>query len=232
MILTVSRQYGSDGESVARSVASSLRMAVVDRQVILEAALKAGVPPELLQRLMYSGQRKVANEIIQGLGNVTPDVAVTAAGNPLLGVYAPPVSMDTVSLEDAARAVGNIIKDIAVRGNVLIMGQGGQALLQAHPDACHVLFVAPLDIRVANVAKWHTLSLREARRQVRGSDEWRSDYLARYHNVRWLDPLLYHLVINTGLVAPGDAADLVVRALKSVNATGPATASQDLPEDT
>jgi CMP/dCMP kinase len=220
MIITVSRQFGSDGETVARSVAASLGLAVIDRETIRTAALQAGVPAELLQRLMYAGQRKVADDLIQPLGNVAPDVAVTAAGNPLLGVYAPPVSGDAVSLQDAARVVGKIIQAIAARGDVLILGQGGQALLQGQPGACHVLFVAPPEMRVANVAKWHALSLREARRRVRGADESRADFLARYYGVRWLDPLLYHLVINTGLVPAADAEALLIRVAQGA---GPAT---------
>lgn len=217
MILTVSRQLGSNGETIARSVAATLGLTVVDRDTIHASALQAGIPADLLQRLMYVGPRKVADDIIQPLGSVTPEVAVTAAGNPLLGVYAPPVSMDAISLQDAAKAVGEIIKGIAARGNVMIIGQGGQALLQDQPKVCHVLFVAPLELRVANVAAWQNLSVREARRRVRSADESRSDYLARYHGVRWLDPLLYHLVINAGLVAPADAAELVVAAAQGVD---------------
>lgn len=220
MILTVSRQLGSDGEAIARSVAATLGLTVVDREIIRAAALKSDVPPELLQRLMYSGQRNVAEEILQGLGNVTPDVAVALAGNPLLGVFAPPVSTDTVSLQEAARTIGEIIKGIALAGDVLILGQGGQALLQGQTGACHVLFVAPPDVRIANLARWHNLSQREARRRIRNADEARKDYLARYHGVRWLDPLLYHLVINTGQVAADDAAALVIRAVQAVKETG------------
>lgn len=222
MILTVSRQLGSDGETIARSVAATLGLRVVDREIVWGAAVQAGVPADLLQRLMYAGQRNVAGEIIQGLGNVTPDVAVTAAGNPLLGVFAPPVSIDTVSLQEAARAVGAIIKGMAASDHVLVLGQGGQALLQGHPGACHVLFVAPLELRVANVALWHRLSQREARRRVRTADESRTDYLARYHNVRWLDPLLYHLVINTGQVAADTAAGLVISVARGAAGAGSA----------
>ncbi len=217
MILTVSRQLGSDGETVARSVAESLGLAVVNRDTIREAALKAGVPPELLQRLMYSGQRTVAGEIIQGLGSPTPGFAAASAANPLLSLFAPSTtSTDIISLEEAVRAIGGIIRGIAARDNVMIMGQGGQALLAGQPGACHVLFVAPLEKRIANVAQWHNVSASEARRRVRGMDESRRDYLARYYNVRWLDPLLYHLVINTGLIAAGDAAALVIQAARGV----------------
>jgi cytidylate kinase len=220
MIVTVSRQLGSDGESIARSVSASLGLTVIDRETIRAAALQAGVPADLLQRLMYMGQRKVADDIIQPLGNLAPDVAISSAGNPLLGLYAPPVSGDTVSLQEAARAVGRIIRAIASRDNVLILGQGGQALLQGQAGTCHVLFVAPLELRVANVAKWNNLSLRDARRRVRGTDESRSDFLARYYGVRWLDPLLYHLVINTGLVTAEDAEALLTRAALGAASAG------------
>lgn len=216
MILTVSRQVGSGGEAIAKSIAASLGLTVVDRDTIRAAALKAGIRADLLQRLMYIGPRNVADDIIQPLGQVAPDVAVTAAGNPLLGVYAPSVSMDTINLQDAARAVGEIIRGIAARDNVLIIGQGGQALLAEHPAACHVLFVAPVELRAENVAQSYNLSLREARRRVRVIDQSRGNYLARYHNIRWLDPLLYHLVINTGLVNAEDAMVLVIRALDGV----------------
>ena len=94
----------------------------------------------------------------------------------------------------------------------LMLGQGGQALLRGMPGVCHVLFVAPLELRVANVARWH--ELKESRRPARrcaAHDEARNDYLARYHNVRWLDPLLYHLVINTERVTVDVAVALVVQ---------------------
>ncbi len=224
MIVTVSRQYGSDGETIARSVAETLGLTVVDREMIHTAALKAGISPELLQRLMYMGQRHVAGEILHGLGSVTPGVAATAAANPLLGVFSPLVSTDMVSLEEAARAVGNIIKTIAGRGNALILGQGGQALLQGQQGVCHVLFVAPFEARVARVAEWHNLSAGAARRQVRGSDEARRDYLARYHNVRWLDPLLYDLVINTARMTAEDAVQILIRAARGAEVAPGATA--------
>lgn len=216
MIVTVSRQYGSDGETVARSAAQTLGLSVVDRDVIHAAALQAGISADLLQRLMYTGQRHVADDIIHGLSSIAPGVAASAAANPLLGMFSPLVSTDVVSLEEAARAIGAIIQAIATRGNVLILGQGSQALLRGQPDARHVLFVAPFDVRVARVAEWQQLSIGEARRQVRGRDEARRDYLARYHNIRWLDPLLYDLVINTARVAAEDAADLLIRAARGI----------------
>jgi hypothetical protein len=215
MIVTVSRQFGSDGETIARAAAEQLGLTVLDRGRVREAALKAGIKRGALERLMYEGQRTVAGEILQGLGGTKP---AAASSNPLLGVYAPVAPSETIGLDETARAVGQVIRDLASQGNVMVMGQGGQALLVGMPSVCHVLFVAPIDLRVANVAKWHNLKEADARRSVRAHDEARKDYLARYHNVRWLDPLLYDLVINTQRVPADVAVGLVVAAARGAAA--------------
>lgn len=160
---------------------------------------------------MYEGQRTVAGEILQRFGTARPAGSVS---NPLLGVYAPAVSSDTVGLEEAAAAVGDVIRALARAGDTMVLGQGAQALLRETPAACHILFVAPVELRVANVAKRHNLKEADARRSVRAHDEARKDYLARYHNVRWLDPLLYDLVINTQRVPSDVAVGLVVAATR------------------
>jgi cytidylate kinase len=215
MKITVSRQFGSDGEAIARAAAERLGLAVIDRERVHAAALAAGVRPDVLQRLMYEGQRSMAGEIIQGLGVAKP---VAASSNPLLGVFAPAVSAETVGQEEAARAVGEVIRKLASEGDTLVLGQGAQALLREMPGVCHILFVAPFELRVANVAKWHNLKEAEARRAVRTRDEARKDFLARYYNVRWLDPLLYDLVINTQRVTADVAVGLVVAAARGAAA--------------
>jgi cytidylate kinase len=215
MIITVSRQFGSDGESIARAAAEQLGLAVIDRELVRSAALAAGVNRDALERLMYEGQRTVAAEILQRMGTARP---AAASSNPLLGVFAPAVSSDTVGLEEAAAAVGDVVRRLAGQGNTMVLGQGGQALLRDARNACHMLFVAPLDARVANVAKWHNLKEADARRAVRAHDAARKDYLARYHNVRWLDPLLYDLVINTQRTRGTVAIGLVVAAARGAAA--------------
>lgn len=211
MIVTVSRQFGSDGEAIARRAAEQLGLTVFDRERVRDVALGAGVKRNALDRLIDEGQRTVAGEILQGLGTAKP---VAASSNPLLGVFAPAVSSETVGLEETARAVGEVIRGLAQQGNAMIIGQGGQALLRDLPGACHILFVASVEWRVANIAQWHNLKPADARRSIRAHDEARKDYLARYHNVRWLDPLLYDLVINTQRVPAEVAVALVVAAAR------------------
>jgi len=217
MIITLSRQLGSNGDVIAARVAAALGLLLVDREYVYRAALAAGVPDDLLQRLMYEGQRSLAAMILESLAGSSPNLAVSPGlPNPLSSVFAPLLPPAPMTPEEAVQTIGLIIKDVASRGNVLILGQGGQAWLRDFRGACHVKIVAPLEVRVARVAEREGLSLAAARRRVRASDLARSEYLARYHGINWLDPLHYHLVINTGQTSVEAAVSLIVHAAQTV----------------
>ena len=108
--------------------------------------------------------------------------------------------------------VGLVICGLAHEGNVLILGRGGQALLQDYPGALHVQTVAPFSHRVEEIMARHGLDRRDAQNRVRASDRARFDYLRRYHDADWLDSTLYHLVLNTGRLSATAAADLLIAA--------------------
>ncbi len=221
MLVTLSRQMGSGGDMIAARVAAALGLLLVDREYIYRTALKAGVPDDLLHRLMYEGQRSLAGQLLDSLVG-TPSVLARGAApvtSPLGGIFSLPLLPASINLEESVRTIGLIIKDVASQGHVLVLGQGGQAWLRDYQGACHVQIVAPLDVRAARVAERERVALAQARRLVRASDLARADYVARYHGVRWLDPTLYHLVINTGYTSADTAVALIVHAAQAVGQT-------------
>ncbi len=185
MIITLSRQLGSEGDVIAARVAAALGLTLIDRERVYERALAAGVPAELLQRLMYERQRSLAAEIMDTLsGPVAQREPPAPPSSPLLSVFAPLLPPAAMSLDEAARTVGLVIKDLASQGDVLVLGQGGQCWLRGYPGACHVQIVAPLELRIARVAAREHLSLAAARRRVRVSDQARAEYLLRGGSTR------------------------------------------------
>jgi len=218
MIITLSRQLGSGGDVIAARVVAAMGLTLVDREYVYRAALAAGVPGNLLQKLMYEGQRSLAGEIMDSFGGRSSEVttAPKQAPPPLLGLYAPMLPPTAVSQEEAAGAVGLVLKDIASRGSVLILGQGAQVWLRGYTGVCHVQVVAPLELRIKRLAEREGLSSAAARRQVLSNDRARSDYLARFHNAQWLDPLLYHMILNTGPTPLEAAVSLIVHAAQVI----------------
>ncbi len=218
MIVTLSRQMGSRGDTIAARVAAALALTLADREYVYAAALRAGVPDDLLHKLMYEGGRSLAGHIFDTLTGRPADQLGSAQppANPFSGIFAPMLPPSSITPEEGAHTVGLVLKDVASRGNVLVLGQGGQAILRDYPGGCHVLVVAPLDLRVQRIAERDKLSPALARRRVRASDLARSDYLARYHGINWLEPFHYHIVINTGQTPVDAAVSLIVHAAQAI----------------
>jgi cytidylate kinase len=65
---------------------------------------------------------------------------------------------------------------------------------------------------------------RAAQDRIVERDAASADYLKRFYKVAWEDPLLYHLVINTGKVSLEQAAQIIVMLAKENEAEKPAFA--------
>jgi hypothetical protein len=135
---------------------------------------------------------------------------------PFAGLFSPAVRPISSSLEEYVRMVGLVIQGLAREGNVLIVGRGGQVLLKKHPNALHIQIVAPFDDRVEEIMTRKGLDKRAAQSRVRASDRARFDYVRRYHDANWLDPTLYHLVINRSAVSLTTAVDLIITAQQAM----------------
>ncbi len=111
-------------------------------------------------------------------------------------------------------AVSQVMHEIAGFGNAIIIGRAGQVILNDRSDVIHVRIIAPLPLRVDRIANRHQISLDCARSRIEASDRCRQRYLQRFYQVRWNDPELYDLTINTARLTSAEAAALMVNCLK------------------
>jgi cytidylate kinase len=111
------------------------------------------------------------------------------------------------------QAVRELIQELAAEGNVVIIGRAGQVILGNNPKVLHVKVIAPASLRAERIAREQNIPIRSAQEQIKASDQTRKDYLRRYYRVRWDDPELYDLIINTTRLTPEEAACLICQAL-------------------
>jgi cytidylate kinase len=109
--------------------------------------------------------------------------------------------------------VEQIVLELASEGNVVLLGRAGQAILAGRPDALHVRVIAPAEVRARRLAARTDTTLECATAQVEASDRYRAHYLRRFYKVRWDDPALYHLVLNTATIEAGQAVVLIQSAV-------------------
>ena len=240
-IVTLSRQLASGGDAIARGVAQTLGLRMVDQHVINQAAVEAGVPRVAIEELGYEGQRSLVERmlsVVQGMPAIPTTLdkeapAASAMFGSLLSPLRPPMS---VSMREYVRVVGMVIRDLAHGGDVIIVGRGGQMVLQDMAGVLHVQVIAPFARRLTTLMAREGIDRREATARLRASDRARADYLQRYHGVHWLDPLLYDLVINTDHLPLPVAVATVVGACRALEEQaiggGPAEKTKEEPEGT
>jgi len=219
-VITVSREMGSRGDQVAVLVAERLGLSIVDRERLYRAALATGASEAALHELEMWEEQRWVDRILQSLRSVpdTPSEQAESGGfvlprtDPLAGIFSPVLPPVSIAIAELVKMLNHVVEKRAGAGNVLFLGQGAEVVLRAHPKALHVRITADMAYRMATLREQTGLSKIAAQRRLRASDHERAEYVRRYHNARWDDARNYHLVINTGLVPPEAAVDLIVAA--------------------
>ena len=233
-VITLSRELGSSGDRVATLVAERLGLAVVDRERLYRAARAAGVSEAALHELKRSAEQTLVSQVLRSLRSVPPTpterrerrAVVPPLTSPLGGVFSPVLPPASIDIAELVRMLNQVIEKRAREGDVLFLGQGSAVLLRGHANTLHVRTCAPQDQRVATLQERENLSKTAALRRIRASDRQRAEYVRRFHNARWNEPGLYHLLINTALVPIALAADLIVAASQALSGPPEGEASE------
>ncbi len=221
-VITLSRQLGSQGSYIATEVAAILKMRYLDREILQRAAEIAGGNQEsLINEMEIRESGNIAPQLIHrilqsmSLMPLVPLVPSASLREPYIYndwmLY--PESSPLESSNYYIDLVRQVIREFAQEGDALIVGRGGQIILRDTPAILRVLIVAPEAQRVQTIAERMKISPQEAQKRVRQSDKIRTQYMRRYFGVNWLDPLLYDLVINTGVIDQARAVKLITEAL-------------------
>jgi cytidylate kinase len=202
--ITISRQFGSHGDTVAQLLCDRLGYRYFDRNLMMGLAAQSGLAAELVEDLPDDKRR--AKTLVERL----------------FGNYAAPYGdPDTWAAAAAAERqeqltverIKYLMRAAYEEGSVVIIGRGGQVVLAGLPNVLHVRLIAPLELRVRRHAERAGLTVEAAREIVQGRDRASYDFVKRYFDVDRRDPALYDVVINSAKLTPAAATDLIISAL-------------------
>ncbi|MGZ6373040.1 MAG: cytidylate kinase-like family protein [Candidatus Limnocylindria bacterium] len=204
-VITISRQFGAGGSSVARSVADLLHLEIVDQLLIAEVAKRASLSPEDVQA---EDERPTSL-----LDRLADSFSPLAAG---LGVAWDPPYPDSAydPRREVLQLTQDVVREVARAGNVVIVGRGGALILRDHPDALHVFLHADLAFRRGIVMKREGIDQAAAERRVHKMDANRAAYIKQVYGRDRLDVRLYDLAIDTVRLGFEGAASIILTALQ------------------
>lgn len=227
-VITISGSIASGAREVGQALAALLRIHYVDRQLLVEAARRCGVPVVTMaqrdERCASLGERLAA--AVRSLLERS-----AAGGEPLAGSGLEFLLSRTYMELTAERGgqeltddlylrtMTDLIRELAQGGNVVIVGRGSQMILRDLPGALHVLCLAPREVRIQRLALREGLDPEEAAHRLAEIDRARASFYHKFWKVDPDDPSLYDLTIETSRLPYPRAAEVVAAAARAVEAS-------------
>ena len=220
-VITVSRQFGSGGDEISETICRTTGYHLFDKNILAKAAFESGLTDQEIVDYCEDNYR-VKNFFDRLFGTPRPVGTVHVWKETTEGVR---ISEELkLNEEQSLNCVRKAIDTAHRLGNIVIVGRGGQVLLQDEPDVIHVRVIAPLEERIIRVRNSPQMANRtfndsvEARRAaqllIEKNDDASADYLHRFYGVDWSSPQLYHLIINTGKLSIDKAANVIIEAAR------------------
>jgi cytidylate kinase len=193
--VTLSRQTGSGGTSVATRLT----------EILNSNNRKAGAPWTVFDKNLVD--RVLADHQLPGrLAKFFPEDRLTMMQDIMDEVFGlRPASWTVV------QHTSDTMLKLAVLGNVVLIGRGGNLVARKLPDALHVRLVGSLETRARRMAEVRGMTRKSALDLIEREDVGRRRYVSKYFKADIDDPLLYHLVINTDVVTFDEAAATLAR---------------------
>ena len=183
-VITVEREYGSNGAVFARLLAEHLGWTLVDHVLVEEVAQRAQVAPEVAERRdeqLDPWYNKFGRVIWQG----NSERSVVSG------------QQEAFNTERMTSLLQDVMRDRAEAGNCVIVGRGSACALHGIPGCFHSFVYSS----TARKVRWFTETFperaRTAERDVLAMDQRRAEYVHHFYGAVWNDYRLYHLMLNS-----------------------------------
>ncbi len=211
-VITISRQVGSGCRQIVEQVCQRLGYSYFDKNLLVREATRLGLSEQEI--IDFSEESYKTRTLLENL--FAPGARILAR--------VPICRRDESGVEkkyirhldeiDAIHMIQTVLHAAYRRDNIVIVGRGGQVILQKKPDVLHVRLVAPLEARVRRLQEQEGWDAEKARQYALERDRATAEFLYRFFKVEWDDPTLYNLVIDTGQVDLSAAADQIIQAVE------------------
>ena len=208
MLITISRQFGAGGSTVARLVAKQLGWSVVDNELVDRVAARAGLTP---QQVAAHEERSpgLFERIVLALASSSQEILTPVSAQALEPIEEPRL----------VEITEKVVAEVAAQGKVVLVGRAATAVLAGAHDAIHARLIAPKDHRIGVVAARLGIDRAAAETAIDRTDANRARYHQEYYGRKWDEPSNYHLILNTGVLGNEGAAGLIVARARQLGWT-------------
>ena len=199
-VITISRQFGAEGKTLGRRLADTLGYYYADEDIIERAVVEVYLSSDG-KKIFEAEPGDKMKRFISRL-------------NPF------GTSLMELPLSDKERHIDGfkylellnlIIPKIVTDGNAVIVGRGGQYILQDFDDTYHLLLIAEKEDRIKFIEDDYRVSRTRIPQILKRMDKRRTNLYSYFGRKDYDDPKLYDLVLNMSMLGIDKAVELTCK---------------------
>ena len=182
VVITISRQYGSGGKTIAAMLAQKLGVNCYSREILKMASEDSGI-----------------NEQLFGMSDEKIRHArwLRTLSRPYEGELLPPEDKEFVSDDNLFNYQAKVIRELAEEESCIIIGRCADYVLKDDPNVLRLFFFAPKEDCIVRVMEHDGITGRDAENKIEKIDKHRADYYKYYTGKDWYDARNYDFCLDT-----------------------------------
>ena len=197
-IITIGRQCGSGGHTIAKAVAERLDWDFYDKEIVKAVATKSGLSEETVEKEgEYSTTSLLFNIATRGISsyNVT--------------------SKDNMLMRDLVNAYQTeYIKEVANKGNCVIVGRSADYILSDRDDCLNIFVFGDIEDRKQRVITEHGIEPQNAEKHILERDKKRAKYYRHITDQVWGLAENYDLCLNSSEFGIEKCVEIILASCK------------------
>lgn len=186
MIITIGREYGSNGHKIGELVAEKLGIKLYDKENLAEEAKKTDMYEDL--QAFYEEQPV----------------------NSLLYV----IATSSYNGGKQGKIPFEFIRQIASKESCVIIGRAGNYILRGNPEHISVFIHAPEEARLNRIVNEYGVPEKKALHRLEMEDKSREGFHTYYTDEKWNLATGYDLCIDSSTMSEEDIADMIIEFAK------------------
>lgn len=186
-IITISREFGSGGRTIAKEVAAKLGIPCYDAELLEKIAEQSGFAKEYI---VEHGEYAVGSNWL----------SQTLAGRDYQGH----------SYQDDLWIVQRkIITELAEKESCVIVGRCADYILKDKADCLRVFIHSDMGSRAKRIVEQYGERSDSPEKRLRDKDKRRAAYYQFYTDMKWGNVHNYHITLDSGILGIGKCVDIL-----------------------
>ncbi|MDO4344601.1 MAG: cytidylate kinase-like family protein [Eubacteriales bacterium] len=182
VIVTISRQYGSGGKTVAEMFAKKNEVPCYGRDILRRASDESGINEMLFAQI----DEKLKNGSLFGISKRI-----------YRGELLPPSSDEFTSPQNLFNYQAKVIRDLAEQGPCVFIGRCADFVLADKSNVVSVFVHAPKDYCMEQARQRNSMTEADLEKFVSRTDKFRGDFYHYYTGREWNDARNYDLCLDS-----------------------------------